>query len=73
MQAYAKGDLDGDFDHDLVDFIAFRVAYENANGLGAFARMLSGVPEPNTFSMLSIGPVLLLTGRRASRDRSLDR
>ncbi|HEX2475652.1 MAG TPA: hypothetical protein VHK01_12955, partial [Lacipirellulaceae bacterium] len=46
MQAFAKGDLDGDFDHDLADFLVFRVAYNNAHGAGAFAALVGEVPEP---------------------------
>jgi hypothetical protein len=54
VQAYLKGDLDGDFDHDLADFFAFRVAYENAHGSGSFANLLAGVPEPGSIVLLCV-------------------
>jgi hypothetical protein len=52
MQAFAKGDLDGDFDHDLADFLVFRVAYNNAHGAGAFAALVGEVPEPGSAVLL---------------------
>lgn len=54
-QAYLLGDFDNDFDHDLSDFIAFRSAYDNANGAGAFVAMAAAVPEPTSFVMLACG------------------
>ena len=64
LQAYAKGDLDGDFDHDLGDFIAFRVAYSNAHGAGAFAALLAGVPEPSSAALVLFAATLLLYRKR---------
>ena len=32
LQARAKGDLDGDFDHDLNDYVVFRTIYEDHTG-----------------------------------------
>jgi hypothetical protein len=52
MQAFAKGDLDGDFDHDLADFLVFRVAYNNAHGAGAFSALVGEVPEPGSMALL---------------------
>jgi endonuclease/exonuclease/phosphatase family metal-dependent hydrolase len=46
-QAYARGDLNGDFHNDQADFVLFKEAYETAHGQGSFATMLSlAVPEP---------------------------
>jgi len=45
-QAYAIGDLNGDFLHNLTDFALFRQYYENANGDGSFSGLLR-VPEPS--------------------------
>jgi hypothetical protein len=47
LAAYSLGDLNGDGEHDLLDFSKFRAAYEESNGAGSFARMLTGVPEPS--------------------------
>ena len=65
MQSYLLGDLDGDFDHDLADFLVFRVAYDQANGAGAFAQMTGVVPEPNIAVMLS--SLLAVYGLRRRR------
>ena len=60
LQAYLRGDLDGDFDHDLSDFIAFRVSYENTHGIGSFAKMVGNVPEPTSATLLIAAATLLL-------------
>ena len=52
-QAYAKGDLNGDFRNDHADFVIFKDTYESANGAGSFATMLASVPEP-TAALLAI-------------------
>ncbi len=44
-QAYRLGDLDGDLDNDIADFVLFKDYFELANGPGSFARM---IPEPAT-------------------------
>jgi hypothetical protein len=66
--AYLLGDFDGDFDHDLEDFSRFRLAYESANGAGAFAAMLARVPEPSS-ALLALGAAAFLRhcGRRLRR------
>jgi hypothetical protein len=54
-QAYLNGDLTGNLTHDLGDFFAFKTQYELFNGgVGSFARMLAGVPEPGTGLMLTL-------------------
>jgi hypothetical protein len=53
-QAYSWGDLNGDFKRDLVDFVAFRRAYIAFNGPAAFSQLLTGVPEPSSFSLAAI-------------------
>lgn len=47
-ESYAFGDLDRDFDHDLYDFATFERVFNQANGEGALASLISGqnVPEP---------------------------
>ena len=43
---YQLGDLTNDGKQDLVDFSVFRSAYDAANGVGSFAAMVAGVPDP---------------------------
>jgi len=57
LEAYQKGDLNGDRMHDLDDFWLFRTAFEEHNGGGSFARMLS-VPEPESMVLLAFGVAL---------------
>jgi hypothetical protein len=71
-QAYFQGDLDGDFDHDLNDFIAFRTAYESARGAGSFTEMLRNVPEPPSAALqFLIGALLTFSRQLAFRKRCL--
>jgi hypothetical protein len=46
-QAWANGDLTGDFKNNHADFVIFKNAYDDANGGGSFAGMLNGIPEPS--------------------------
>ncbi len=66
LQAYLRGDLDGDFDHDLSDFITFRLSYENTHGVGSFAKMVGNVPEPTTAALL-IAAAGLASCKRTTR------
>jgi hypothetical protein len=66
LQARAKGDLDGDFDHDLEDFVAFRTIYEAHNGTGTFVGLLAQVPEP---SAMLLAVVAVLCGAATVRRR----
>jgi hypothetical protein len=66
MQAFAKGDLDGDFDHDLADFLVFRVAYNNAHGAGTFAALVGEVPEPATSAILLCAVMCFSFARRSA-------
>lgn len=58
-QAYAKGDLDGDFDNDYFDFLLFRQDFNQANGAGALERQLAGVPEPTAAALLLLWAAIL--------------
>ncbi|TWT47392.1 PEP-CTERM sorting domain-containing protein [Botrimarina hoheduenensis] len=57
--AYQRGDLNGSGTNDVVDFSLFKAAYEDANGTGSFALLLTAVPEPASGALLAI--VLLST------------
>jgi hypothetical protein len=69
IEAFAKGDLDGDFDHDLADFLVFRVAYNNAHGAGAFAALVGEVPEPGSIVLLMCAAATALLTRNRARRR----
>jgi hypothetical protein len=45
-EAYRSGDLTGDKQNNHADFIAFKAAYDAANGAGSFVAMVSSIPEP---------------------------
>src|SRR5699024_6617136 len=52
-QAYALGDLNGDYRNDHADFATFKSAFDAANGAGAFLDMLQSVPEPTAFMLIA--------------------
>ncbi len=60
VEGYQLGDLDADGDHDLFDFDLFATAFDNDNGAGAFAALVSTVPEPSSVA-IAFGSVLLIT------------
>jgi hypothetical protein len=64
VAAYQMGDLNGDFDHSLQDFNLFAVAYDAANGVGAFTAMVASVPEPSALLLLVCGMAGCLVRRR---------
>lgn len=62
-QAYAAGDLNGDLRNDHADFVIFKSVFDAANGSGAFAAMITAVPEPSAaFLGLSLLAVAVSTG-----------
>ena len=52
-QAYAMGDLNGDFRNDHDDFVIFKTAFEASNGAGSFVAMLTSVPEPTPLLLVA--------------------
>jgi glucose/arabinose dehydrogenase len=61
-EAMARGDLNADFRNDRFDFGLFKTAYDDANGSGAFTRLLN-VPEPAAAQLCVVAAAaLLLTG-----------
>jgi hypothetical protein len=70
LQSMAFGDLDGDFDHDLSDFLLFRLYYDQANGAGSFETLL-GVPEPTGCSLAILTMWLAVAACRFNRVRKV--
>jgi hypothetical protein len=64
VEAYRKGDLNGDGLNNIADFIAFETAYDAANGGGAFAVMVASIPEPASAILFGGGLLALAAGRR---------
>jgi trimeric autotransporter adhesin len=65
-QAYLGGDLNGDLRKDIEDYNLFAVAYDKANGDGAFAA-LAAVPEPATWVLACFAGLALAFARRTRR------
>ncbi len=65
--AYQLGDLDGDFDNDISDFLLFKALFVASNGEGSFEAMLS-VPEPGTalLSLTALASLFSLRPRRSA-------
>jgi hypothetical protein len=72
-EAYRLGDLNGDRRNDHADFRAFKTLYDDSNGAGSFAALLTGVvPEPGTAMLLITSGMLVLPNiRRRSTSDSL--
>jgi hypothetical protein len=59
-EAYRLGDLTGDKLNNHEDFVAFKTLYDAANGAGAFAALVAGVPEPSSAALIvSAGCVVI--------------
>ncbi|MEM8947455.1 MAG: LamG domain-containing protein [Planctomycetota bacterium] len=66
-QRYRQSDLNNDGAHTLADVLAFQIAYDDANGIGAFQAMTSAIPEPGALGLsLVVLTVLLGPTRRRS-------
>jgi hypothetical protein len=62
LEAYQRGDMDGDFDNDIADFVRFKTL-----SLGSIGTLMAGVPfaipEPGVSALMSF-LVLPVIGRR---------
>lgn len=73
-EARRRGDLNGDLVNDYQDFVLFRNAYDLANGTGATAAAMAGVPEPiSLYCALVAGIGVMMTGRTACPRRRAGR
>jgi hypothetical protein len=68
-QAAAQGDLDGNLTNDYDDFVIFEADFDAANGAGALAAVISGVPEPSTAALMLIYGCATLRSRRKYGDQ----
>jgi hypothetical protein len=70
VDAYLLGDLSQDRKVNATDFLAFRSAYDAANGVGSFAAMLqtASVPEPTSglLALMGLGLFSFRRGRRST-------
>jgi hypothetical protein len=64
QQKYLAGDLNGDGFNNHADFVLFKTAYDQTNGPGSFAAMLSAVPEPGSLILFASAAVPGLLVRR---------
>lgn len=72
-EAYARGDLNGDFKTNALDFVEFRTAYDLAHGDGAFDATLLIVPEPSLTNVAATAlSIFAIGGWRSGRIERLD-
>ena len=69
VDAARLGDLNGDLVNDHADFVLFKAIFEQANGAGSFAAMLTAVPEPSSTLVLLLALLVQLTDWRPMRQR----
>ncbi len=65
VENYRRGEITGDNAVNFNDWVAFRAAFNAANGAGSFEAMLASVPEPSGFSLLLIAGAVALCARRS--------
>jgi hypothetical protein len=66
-EAYRMGDMNRDRMNNHPDFVAFKTAYDAANGAGAFVAMLASIPEPcSSILVLAAGLLAIPRLRRSS-------
>ncbi len=72
VEAYLSGDLDGDLLVNYLDYNIFVVAFDAANGAGAFAAAIASVPEPSSVLLLVLGACMVVgVGKQKRHVRKL--
>ena len=66
LEAYMRGDMDGDIANNHVDFVLFKTAFDSINGPGSFVAMLAAVPEPGGLALALIACLGAISARRRS-------
>jgi hypothetical protein len=67
-EAYAMGDVTADLANNHDDFVLFKDLFDAANGVGSFAAMLAGVPEPSSVVLVALAGLVVRPFRhRAAR------
>lgn len=69
VEAYLGGDLNGDGRKNIDDFDLFAEIYDTNNGVGAFAALTAGVPEPSTVALFACAAAATCVSRRAGSRR----
>lgn len=59
IDRYGMGDLDGDGQNSIQDFVLFKQLFDDFNGQGAFAKLIAGIPEPTSCWLVLVGGLLL--------------
>jgi hypothetical protein len=70
VEAYREGDLNGDGENNIADFVEFKALYDDFNGGGAFLQMVQGLSAPEPSSFVLLGTAMLLAGGRRRRGRA---
>jgi hypothetical protein len=65
-EAFAAGDVNGDFRNDYADFQLFKTVFDELNGAGAFAAALA-VPEPTMLGMMTLAALCGVICRSSRR------
>nr|MBA3481807.1 metallophosphoesterase [Pirellulales bacterium] len=65
-EAFAAGDVTGDFRNDYADFQLFKSVFDDLNGAGAFAAALA-VPEPPPLGLMTLAATCGAVCRRSRR------
>jgi hypothetical protein len=64
VETYRRGELTNDNVINFSDWVAFRAAYNAANGAGSFEALLAQIPEPSSLAMLCVAGAGALIYRR---------
>ncbi len=69
-EAYRLGDMNRDRANNHPDFVAFKTAYDAANGAGAFVAMIASIPEPSSSILVLSAGLLAIPRLRRSSNRN---